>query len=802
VANKANLLDIKNPFNNGLGATLVNGIMTYIKKEGDTGQKTIRFWLGDHNIRPSYYFGHELSLNNSYGFLDASIIYYNSAGVSLINTYLGVINKEVQTFKLPDSFLSGVAKIAINYSVNAGGLPIGASIAFVAMRVASFEFRSPRGLTSNWATEAALQEVEVKANEVPKNKIDITNLNNSKVVIDKAVLFDINTPNSMSTDGWIIEGGKAIFTGIANTVEKAVTYRMCPIKDVNVGDYINISCTNKKRSNRLYAAIYWIGSNGVTQTSTVIGNIFADTIYEIQSIPQISSIAYMAVSVRVLAVATVDDEFILSDIKYTDYNIYNAHGKSIFLEKLQSGISIIKKLEEMPNMYDQPKIAHCGNMTIHMNYSATKITNSNTIIDTFDAIGKNNTIPKKITNLKYHNVGNHFLLHVGKSGILYMKGEYAYVYACKSFEDYISGDESKIVKVSDSLAGIIGLREMDNGELVIITANGENQYSGICVSTNWATQSATFGRATFVRKQEYSTTRNSPQDAWGFDVYGSLILYSEYAVNATSATDRVNSHVYYSDDYGSTFRSVFNVYDNSKPNTEGSTHQHIHGCSIDPYWSRLWIMLGESGVGGKAIAYSDDGGITWTQLSTSGLEKKLVGGDSVWMKYCGSHALDTGLIMGTDSQPNGIWRYNRLQKNYPDSSVAECIEEAKRFDLVVTNNPYPDYSGHERTITHIMGFVTHLLDSERGYPILVNCPLVGDINHIYQEDRTGIVYCSYDGIRFYEIWREIDPIYSHKGDFKDNNMKSYICKNGKVYIASVGSTRYEGSLTLIEGNIS
>ena len=71
---------------------------------------------------------------------------------------------------------------------------------------------------------------------------------------------------------------------------------------------------------------------------------------------------------------------------------------------------------------------------------------------------------------------------------------------------------------------------------------------------------------------------------------------------------------------------------------------------------------------------------------------------------------------------------------------------------------------------------------------------------MYDEDKTGLVHISYDGIRFYEIWREADTAtYPVDGPFKDNDMKAYCYPDGTIYIMTRGSNRHPGSSQLIKG---
>ena len=115
-------------------------------------------------------------------------------------------------------------------------------------------------------------------------------------------------------------------------------------------------------------------------------------------------------------------------------------------------------------------------------------------------------------------------------------------------------------------------------------------------------------------------------DGWGFDVYGNMILMTEYGymgAGTTSAYPYKNSvghmitgKVWLSEDYGVTFKQIFD-YQNPPANiirvTVPQMH-HSHGCFFDTYTitngkPRLIAMMGDAEA---RLIWSDDLGLTWT----------------------------------------------------------------------------------------------------------------------------------------------------------------------------------------------
>ena len=366
-----------------------------------------------------------------------------------------------------------------------------------------------------------------------------------------------------------------------------------------------------------------------------------------------------------------------------------------------------------------------------------------------------------------------------------------------SIEDFIAGNYISLQGNYVAKQGLVAVRELDNGELLLVEQQDSGgTLKGIYRSINFKNYPTE--PVNWVKVLTYINDDNKMTEHWGISIRGRHIMISEYAMPRTK-----NSGVWYSEDYGATFTMVATTKSlNTYAGNTSDFGQHIHGVCYDPYWNRLWVMLGEGWRAGTyVVAYSDDKGATWTRIGTEAVLKTLVGGGVNSMKFCGSYAFKSGIIMGTDSQPNGLWRYNRTTRFEQDFSQTINLEEAKRFDLQVTDDPIENYSGHERTITHILG-MTIPMHNGQGY--LVNVTFVGEHPFVFGHDRSSLIYYTQDGVQFTEIYREEDTVtFPTKGDFMDDHFKSFALKDGRVVVFSNGNPRFhaQGKSTLMIGRM-
>lgn len=755
------------------GFTIENNQLVYTKFEGASGSYTAKFLFKTPNlvkvgkcisIRGSSRFGNEAGVN---------IYFQNANGVGMINQYCGSVPKDgSSTRAIVNQYDSLTYSVRLEIAVNSNAIQVGEKVILKDVVITDSLLNDFRG-----AVVEIIDKDTVEKNISTLQTYSQQNLEGVQTVntYDKNILtsFGLITPSDASIAA--SETAKYVVRNIPSGT------KFIEVKNHGHSGWAFLAL-------RMSSTVFiksWVGDANYIYNPTVL--------IDLRQFPT-------AAQVVIGSVASELDNFIYKE--YIGSNIKIDDVKKMTLPSNYNSVEEAAKSDWL-----QQPILNVGTFNVKKTTSITPlpISNTKTEMSEYEVVGGNPKANKKVGkafNLEYINTPR-YIYHIGKSKKVYCSGSTSGILAvANSINDFVAGN---YVDISSAFpVGIAGVREMDNGELALLTTHSDGQtQTGFWKTTDWKTKSANNSMPTWERKQGYMAPDNGQQDAWGFSVVGNVILFSEYSVGIAK---KYNSAAYYSDDFGETFKTVFTIQDNAKDLTTATTGQHIHGCAYDPYWDRCWLMLGEASDGQQVIAWCDnpkDAIPVWTKQTTLGMGKPLANNVMTNMKFCAAYALPEGLLMSTDSQPNGIWRYNRIKKNYADGSKAVAIEEAKRFDLLVTNNPVTGYSGHERTITHIGGHVTHVVGSNDVYPILYAAPLVGLHANVFEPDRTGILYISFDGIHFKEIWREADTAnYPHTENFKNNNMKAYLYPDGTVYIINAEKRHFATGYCLIKAKIS
>lgn len=142
---------------------------------------------------------------------------------------------------------------------------------------------------------------------------------------------------------------------------------------------------------------------------------------------------------------------------------------------------------------------------------------------------------------------------------------------------------------------------------------------------------------------------------WGgftqLDVYKNIVLLSEYRQPAKHGQSWESTNgggkLYMSDDYGKTFKAIFDLPVNM--GIERSKYTHIHAIKYDPYENIVWIVTGDS-LTNQMIWYSLDHGQNWytsTEFRESAVQMTAI------------YPLRNCVLFGTDARLVGVARYNR-----------------------------------------------------------------------------------------------------------------------------------------------
>jgi hypothetical protein len=169
-------------------------------------------------------------------------------------------------------------------------------------------------------------------------------------------------------------------------------------------------------------------------------------------------------------------------------------------------------------------------------------------------------------------------------------------------------------------ATILGFVELPNGEILLGTS-AFSQPAYVLKSSGWAANPTT---ATFSKKlsmlgplvNDYSLTNHCVGS-------NGVVLAAEGGPQTSASGDQTNKarRLWLSQDFGETWRSIFDIYSSYFLPFVGGSGLHLHGCCYDESWDRIWLLFGDntgdgakvSGYpGGAQIFYSDNRGATWS----------------------------------------------------------------------------------------------------------------------------------------------------------------------------------------------
>lgn len=203
----------------------------------------------------------------------------------------------------------------------------------------------------------------------------------------------------------------------------------------------------------------------------------------------------------------------------------------------------------------------------------------------------------------------------------------------------------------DTPLSISAVRSLDNGELLVAQGRSvsEGRKARLMLSSGYDRSNPT--AATWSQVLEAGSVEAQFNNSWGLQTYQNVVIAGEYGLWGEDGA----RHVWMSEDYGATFRLVFDFKtDVPDGGPEWGEKAHIHTAAWDPYWSRIWIACGDNP--STATYYSDDKGVTWNYVEGTGY-----GGDAV--QYTGVLALPDVVLFGSDRAPNGVHSYRRGLKS-------------------------------------------------------------------------------------------------------------------------------------------
>lgn len=265
----------------------------------------------------------------------------------------------------------------------------------------------------------------------------------------------------------------------------------------------------------------------------------------------------------------------------------------------------------------------------------------------------------------------------------------------------------------------VGIRELDNGELLVATAASGGNPGELYLSNGGPTGTwskvLTAGYSEAGVKVGPSSFINGE---WGMSVHENIAVVSEYGIQ-NLGVDQAR-YVYLSQDYGKTWARVYDIGDYQQA--------HVHSAFYDPWWKAIWVSQGDAT--NRAVKYSLDMGATWITVANP-LKSQMVGGI----------ALPGCILFASDFQPDGIYRVERTPNR-------------ANLTLEFVYGIYNNQTDLRRYIGE-MPFWT----GRKGDPVLF--PFISDVSWT----GPGKLVATHDGYTFKTVWTDTQS-YQQAGLYK------------------------------------
>lgn len=264
-----------------------------------------------------------------------------------------------------------------------------------------------------------------------------------------------------------------------------------------------------------------------------------------------------------------------------------------------------------------------------------------------------------------------------------------------------------------------GVRQMDNGELLVSTA--DNYPTNTVKAALWVSSGYVAGGAlSFTKKLDATDYQQSVSLGWGYGGGAGVYAVSEYDSKAPGSRSAVQ-RAWITQNSGTTWTQIYDHGNGSL------SSRHIHGVAADPYRpGTVWLTLGDytgTATGDRRIRVSRDYGSTWADVTTEHQPTAIM-------------CFPDAVCFGTDNAPNGVLRIG----NPAAAPSAMVLRLAYRI------NEAAQTGGTTQILTHV---------AER--PFRAKTP-EGHLTLLpYTAAATGysgLVLGTYDGSVWFEVWRD------------------------------------------------
>jgi hypothetical protein len=215
---------------------------------------------------------------------------------------------------------------------------------------------------------------------------------------------------------------------------------------------------------------------------------------------------------------------------------------------------------------------------------------------------------------------------------------------------------------------VMGMVELDDGEVLVSGQNASNIPGFLYKSSGWQTN-----RTTATWKLVLTTDGGYILPMWNLHARsigsnGVVVVNTYGSQTGTGGPEQAQTinagrYVYVSQDFGATWKKVFDIYTSTAAFQPAGVH--VHATAYDEEWDRIWLTLGDTtssswltmrnGVSTNfPVMYSDDRGATWQWLPAPAEWNS-----GTVVQFTTVTVTKSALVFNTDGQPYGLSFFTR-----------------------------------------------------------------------------------------------------------------------------------------------
>lgn len=294
-------------------------------------------------------------------------------------------------------------------------------------------------------------------------------------------------------------------------------------------------------------------------------------------------------------------------------------------------------------------------------------------VSDYELINGQSLLPKRLNNLRHIDTDGYLIAFLDRDDTVYLrKGAALYKTTVEDLNSRCIASST----VESEKRGVF-----NSSGLTLINANVPSGFlrvtgDGTLVIVSRASASySTDGGVTWITATGYQDTNGEHYNAWGTDCVDNVVITSGYKIATEGrGTGRVN----YSSDNGKTYQVILDIETSEFIDNALRGSMHIHSVKYDPYWSGVWVIMGDGAFNNPGSAVTSN---IWFIDNPGTPEQAMISYDcrgQDWLneQHVSIFPLQDCLLLGSDANPTALYRMARTKNPNALRDVAMPISTA------------------------------------------------------------------------------------------------------------------------------